>query len=173
MTSSDYPVLGFDPAPGTVATVQSVASDYQQVSAKMGEAHQALTKIGRQEGLWEGKAAEAFAGTVGELPRYLDQAHRSLGGAAKTLTQWSEQLTSLQQRAYPHTATFGMDSRPRRDHDRRRLRHHQFVSRLGADLRSSTRHLRYIRMGTDQWLIWHAQVTTQTPTTRYGRLSGS
>lgn len=96
---SAYPVLGFDPAPGTVTTVESVATEYQHVSTKMGEAHEALSKIGRQDGLWEGKAAEAFAGTVGELPKYLEQAHRSLGDAAKTLSQWSGQLTSLQQKA--------------------------------------------------------------------------
>lgn len=85
--NSEYPVLGFDPAPGTAATVESVATDLQRVSTKMGDAHESLTKIGSQEGLWEGEAAQAFLGTVDELPKYLDQAHRSLGDAARTLTQ--------------------------------------------------------------------------------------
>lgn len=101
---SAYPVLGFDPAPGTVATVESVATDYQHVSTKMGEAHEALTKIGRQDGMWQGQAAQAFAGTIGELPKYLEQAHRSLGDAARTLSGWSGQLTSLQQRARDYEA---------------------------------------------------------------------
>ncbi|RCW45152.1 hypothetical protein DFQ14_103116 [Halopolyspora algeriensis] len=102
--TSEYPALGFDPAPGTVTTVESVATDLQQVATKMGNAHEALAKIGRQDGLWEGKAAEAFLGTVDELPKYLDQAHRSLGGAARTLTQWSGDLSSMQQKARHYEA---------------------------------------------------------------------
>jgi ElaB/YqjD/DUF883 family membrane-anchored ribosome-binding protein len=99
MSAEDYPALGFNPAPGTVATIDSVASDLKRVSEKMGNAHQALTGISRQDGLWAGKAAEAFKGTVDELPKYLDQAHRSLGGAAKTLFQWAQDLSALQQKA--------------------------------------------------------------------------
>ena len=102
--TSEYPVLGFDPAPGTVATVESVATDLQQVSTKMGDAHQALTKIGREDGIWEGQAADAFRRTVGELPKYLEQAHRSLGDAARTLTQWYEHLGSMQQKARSYEA---------------------------------------------------------------------
>ncbi len=95
----EYPALGFDPAPGAVTTVESVAADLQQVATKMGSAHEALAKIGHQDGLWEGEAAEAFLGTVDELPKYLDQAHRSLTGAARTLSQWSYDLSSMQQKA--------------------------------------------------------------------------
>ncbi|WP_438387945.1 putative T7SS-secreted protein [Actinopolyspora saharensis] len=102
--SSEYPALGFDPAPGTVTTVESVAADLQQVATRMGSAHEALSEIGRQQGLWEGKAAEAFQDTVGELPKYLEQAHNSLGGAARTLTQWSHDLSSLQQKARSYEA---------------------------------------------------------------------
>lgn len=97
--NSEYPTLGFDPAPGAVTTVESVADDLQKVATRMGSAHEALAKIGHQDGLWEGQAAEAFLGTVGELPKYLDQAHRSLGGASKTLIEWSHDLSSMQQKA--------------------------------------------------------------------------
>lgn len=100
--TSQYPVLGFDPAPGAVATVESVAADLQHVATKMGNAHEVLATIGREDGLWEGKAAEAFLGTAGGLPKYLDQAHRSLGGAGRTLTQWSQDLSSMQQKARHH-----------------------------------------------------------------------
>ncbi|QGK71595.1 hypothetical protein GIY23_20575 [Allosaccharopolyspora coralli] len=102
--TAEYPALGFDPAPGTVTTVESVAADLQRVATKMGNAHEALGKIGHQDGMWEGKAAEAFLGSVGELPKYLDQAHRSLGGASKTLTQWSHNLSSMQQKAQHYEA---------------------------------------------------------------------
>ncbi|ASU78345.1 hypothetical protein CDG81_08615 [Actinopolyspora erythraea] len=102
--TSEYPALGFDPAPGDASTVESVAEDLQQVATKMGNAREALAEIGDQDGLWEGKAAEAFLGTVGELPKYLDQAHRSLSGASKTLTQWSHDLSSMQQKARSYEA---------------------------------------------------------------------
>lgn len=103
MTGS-YPTLGFDPAPGTVANVESAANNLQRVAQRMGTAHDSLTKIGRDDGLWNGEAADAFRGTVGDLPKYLDQAHRSLGDAAKSLTQWSHDLASLQQKAHNHEA---------------------------------------------------------------------
>ncbi|SFT62586.1 hypothetical protein SAMN04487904_104415 [Actinopolyspora lacussalsi subsp. righensis] len=102
--NSEYPALGFDPAPGTVATVESVATDLGNVATRMGSAHEALSKISSQEGLWQGKAAEAFQDTVGELPKYLQQAHRSLGDASRTLTRWSHDLSSFQQRARDYEA---------------------------------------------------------------------
>ncbi|SDP81187.1 Proteins of 100 residues with WXG [Actinopolyspora xinjiangensis] len=102
--NSEYPALGFDPAPGAVATVESVATDLGNVATRMGSAHEALSKISDQEGMWQGKAAEAFQDTVGELPKYLQQAHRSLGDASRTLTRWSHDLSSLQQRARDYEA---------------------------------------------------------------------
>lgn len=97
--TSEYPALGFDPAPGVVSNVESVATDLQQVAQRMGSAHDALSKIGRSDGLWEGKAADAFRGTVDELPKHLDQAHRSMGHAAQALSRWSQDLGSMQQKA--------------------------------------------------------------------------
>ncbi|ASU80513.1 hypothetical protein CDG81_22055 [Actinopolyspora erythraea] len=102
--NSEYPALGFDPAPGAVATVESVATDLGDVATRMGSAHEALSKISDQEGMWRGKAAEAFQDTVGELPKYLQRAHRSLGDASRTLTRWSHDLSSLQQRARDYEA---------------------------------------------------------------------
>lgn len=97
--TSEYPALGFDPAPGAVSNVESVATDLQQVAQRMGSAHDALSKIGRSDGLWEGEAADAFRGTVDELPKHLDQAHRSMGHAAQALSRWSQDLGSMQQKA--------------------------------------------------------------------------
>jgi len=103
MTDS-YPTLGFDPAPGTVPHVEAAAADLQQVAQRMGSARESLIRIGRDGGLWVGAAADTFRNTVDELPKYLDQAHRSLGDAAKTLTQWSQELGSMQQKARDHEA---------------------------------------------------------------------
>ncbi|MGH3515928.1 MAG: WXG100 family type VII secretion target [Haloechinothrix sp.] len=80
-----YPAPGFDPAPGGVARVVEVATDLDNVARELGEAYTDLTRIGRSGGIWQGDAAEASQGKVGELPDYLDKAHRSLSGAAGTL----------------------------------------------------------------------------------------
>lgn len=97
--TAEYPALGFDPAPGVVSNVESVATNLQQVAQRMGSAHDALSKIGRSDGLWQGEAADAFRGTVDELPKHLDQAHRSMGHAAQAMARWSQDLSSMQQKA--------------------------------------------------------------------------
>lgn len=96
MTRSEYPALGFDPAPGATERVASLATDLGSVASELGAAEQALTSIGRSSGIWQGEAAETFHEKLGELPDYLDKANRSLGDAARTLDQWSADLNSMQ-----------------------------------------------------------------------------
>lgn len=94
-----YPALGFDPAPGVVATVTDVATTLGKVATDIGIAHDDLAKLNRSDGFWEGDGAQAFKGTVGEVPDYLNKAHTSLADASRTLGKWAEDLGTLQQRA--------------------------------------------------------------------------
>ncbi|MGH3771858.1 MAG: putative T7SS-secreted protein [Pseudonocardiaceae bacterium] len=95
----EYPALGFDPAPGATERISSLAADLRSVASELDAAHQTLISIGRGGGVWQGEAAEAFHHRLGELPDYLDKANHSLGDAARTLSQWSADLASMQTRA--------------------------------------------------------------------------
>ncbi|GAA1966884.1 putative T7SS-secreted protein [Amycolatopsis minnesotensis] len=94
-----YPALGFDPAPGVVATVTGVATTLGKVATDIGIAHDDLTKLNRSDGFWEGDGAQAFKGTVGEVPDYLNKAHTSLADASRTLGKWAEDLGTMQRQA--------------------------------------------------------------------------
>jgi hypothetical protein len=97
--SGKYPALGFDPAPGSVGTITTLADNLGTVAKELSEAYHELSTVGRSDGFWRGEAAEAFHGKIGPLPDYLDKANRSLGDAAKVLHEWSSDLTSLQHKA--------------------------------------------------------------------------
>lgn len=99
-----YPVLGFDPAPGATDRVGALAADLESVATELGSARQALMRTGHSGGIWQGDAAEAFRDKLGELPDYLDKTNRSLGDAARTLDQWSADLTSMQTTAARYEA---------------------------------------------------------------------
>ncbi|MGH3685469.1 MAG: putative T7SS-secreted protein [Pseudonocardiaceae bacterium] len=99
-----YPALGFNPAPGATERVGSLAADLGLVATELGAAHQALAGIGRSSGIWQGEAAQAFHDKLGELPDYLDKAHRSLGDATQVLNQWSADLASMQTAAAQYEA---------------------------------------------------------------------
>jgi len=103
-TARRYPALGFDPAPGATERIWSLAVDLRSVAAELDAAHQTLISIGRGGGAWQGEAAEAFHNRLGELPGYLDKAHRSLGDAAAALNQWSADLASMQTTAAQYEA---------------------------------------------------------------------
>ncbi|QWF80383.1 putative T7SS-secreted protein [Amycolatopsis sp. CA-230715] len=97
--SGVYPALGFDPAPGVVGTVTEVATTLGKVATDIGIAHDDLTKLNRSDGFWEGDGAQAFKGTVGEVPDYLNKAHTSLADASRTLGKWAEDLGTMQRQA--------------------------------------------------------------------------
>ena len=94
-----FEALGFDPAPGQLGNVETLGQRFTAVSQALGDAHQALTRIGQTDGIWQGAAAQAFQNTVGELPDYLDKAHRSLGEASRALQLWHTDLASMQHQA--------------------------------------------------------------------------
>ncbi|HEX3647712.1 MAG TPA: hypothetical protein VHV49_04740 [Pseudonocardiaceae bacterium] len=102
MASSDggtYPALGFNPAPGNVGTVGSLASNFLTVSSHLQQARDAMMKAGQAGGFWEGDAASSFHNDLGKLPDYLDKATQSLGEAGKALDGWANDLTSMQSTA--------------------------------------------------------------------------
>ncbi|CAM4202957.1 flagellar export protein FliJ [Kibdelosporangium persicum] len=99
-----YPAIGFNPAPGTVGSVTSVADNMSTVAKELNEAYTSLTSIGRGGSVWEGEAASGFQGKVGELPDYLDKARRSLGDASKVLQDWAADLESMQRTAQDYEA---------------------------------------------------------------------
>jgi uncharacterized protein YoxC len=96
---TDYPALGFDPAPGDPGSVSSLANNFSTVAQHLGSARDALNTVGESHSIWQGDAANNFRGQVGQLPDYLNKANASLGDAAKTLEGWSSDLTTMQAKA--------------------------------------------------------------------------
>ncbi|WP_290055333.1 WXG100 family type VII secretion target [Amycolatopsis solani] len=99
MSTRDFPALGFDPAPGDLDGVTDLASKYRAVSEDLTEADDALRRIVRKQGIWQGEASDAFARRIGPLPQYLEGAARSMGDAGSALEAWARQLGDLQKRA--------------------------------------------------------------------------
>lgn len=97
--SSQYPSIGFDPAPGNADTVGLLATELRTVADKIHNAQESLMRVGHSDGIWRGEAADAFRGEVGELPKYLDDAGTGLQQAAVALGEWGDDLESLQKTA--------------------------------------------------------------------------
>ncbi|MFJ6214583.1 hypothetical protein ACIQGZ_14795 [Streptomyces sp. NPDC092296] len=95
----DFPALGFDPAPGDIGNVDALVTQLNTAAGALDSAHRTLTSLGRSGSAWEGAAAEAFAGKVGELPKNLDDSVQALKTAGTQLDSWSRQLASYQQTA--------------------------------------------------------------------------
>lgn len=99
MSGGTYPSLGFDPARGDVAGVRSVAKQLGDTATYSREAHEVLMSVKNQKDVWQGEAAKAFADGLGELPKYLDDAHTSLRDAGKALSTWGDRLQEHQREA--------------------------------------------------------------------------
>lgn len=99
MTEGKYPSLGFDPARGNVAEVRSVSRQLGDTATYSREAHEVLVSVKNQKDVWQGEAAKAFADSLGELPKYLDDAQESLKIASKALTTWGDRLQDHQREA--------------------------------------------------------------------------
>lgn len=96
---TDFPALGFDPAPGLDDQVTALASTVDKVARQVGDVRGLLDQIGKDNGFWQGEAARNFAQTLGELPPYLDKAQRSNANAARALSGWAGQLRDFRARA--------------------------------------------------------------------------
>ncbi|PWI14426.1 hypothetical protein DI272_09870 [Streptomyces sp. Act143] len=99
MSSDKYPNLGFDPAPGDVESVRDLAKAVGRVIEGSGTAQTELNKMGSSDGVWAGKAADAFTDTFSAVPPYLKKALGSLDTAHRALTSWETQLDGFQTRA--------------------------------------------------------------------------
>ncbi|MFJ5923058.1 hypothetical protein ACIQF6_10665 [Kitasatospora sp. NPDC092948] len=95
-SKADFPTLGFDPAPGSPENVDGLVAKLNRASGAMESAHRTLVAVGQGGSIWEGDAARAFAGKVGELPRYLADSVDAMRQASTQLDGWRNQLVSYQ-----------------------------------------------------------------------------
>ncbi|MEZ0090593.1 hypothetical protein [Streptacidiphilus sp. EB129] len=94
-----FPGLGFDPAPGNLAEVTSLAAALRGARNQLAEADAMVRQAASGGREWSGEAAEAFAHRVGELPRHLDTAQQSFGAVAALLEGWQSQLAGMKTQA--------------------------------------------------------------------------
>lgn len=99
MSDADFPNLGFDPAHGDVPSVRDLAEQLDKTGNYAREAFDVLNSVKENRDVWTGNAAQAFAGTLDELPEYLDKGHESLDKAATALSSWADDLQRHQQKA--------------------------------------------------------------------------
>jgi hypothetical protein len=96
---TDYPHLGFDPAPGNLAVVDDLQMTVTRVASTLSMAHDALQGLGHTQGAWQGLAAQAFTRRVADLPKSLHDASSSMTDAARALDTWSGRLADFRRRA--------------------------------------------------------------------------
>jgi ElaB/YqjD/DUF883 family membrane-anchored ribosome-binding protein len=99
VSDHEFPALGFDPAPGDTGSVDQLVSRLNRAAGALSGAHQLLTSVASGGSAWEGEAAKAFAGKVGELPGYLDDSAQAVKEASSQLGGWSRTLASYQETA--------------------------------------------------------------------------
>src|SRR5690606_17706098 len=93
-----FPALGFDPAPGTLSSAESVAEQVRTTAANIREAADVLGGTGQQN--WQGETATAFHETMsGELTPRVVTAADSFEAAAAALETWASSLVTFQQQA--------------------------------------------------------------------------
>ncbi|MGW6914539.1 putative T7SS-secreted protein [Kitasatospora sp. NPDC054939] len=95
MSDQNWPGLGFCPAPGDPGAIARMYADVDSVARELEELRHALAAVGTAGGGWEGEAAEKFAKRLGELPKYLDQGHRSMAACSLALKTWHTQLAGM------------------------------------------------------------------------------
>ncbi|MQA87500.1 MAG: hypothetical protein GEV03_23470 [Streptosporangiales bacterium] len=95
----EFPALGFDPAPGELGAVDRLQQRFTAVRTALAETQTTLQGVTSSAGSWQGQAADAFHGVVGELPPYLEAAATSMTSAANALAGWHADLAAMQRRA--------------------------------------------------------------------------
>ncbi|MFC1420204.1 hypothetical protein [Streptacidiphilus cavernicola] len=99
MSDDAFPGIGFDPAPGSLDTVASLASSLATAQQELAEALATVRQVASGGEAWQGAAAEGFAQRVGQLPQHLDTAQQSFGEAAEELESWQSQLGGMKNQA--------------------------------------------------------------------------
>ncbi|GAA2258669.1 hypothetical protein GCM10010430_48380 [Kitasatospora cystarginea] len=102
--TAQFPALGFDPAPGSPASVDALVGRLTTAAGALESAQQSLSSLNRAGGSWQGDAAQAFAGKVTELPGLLRDSDDAVRTAARQLQSWRDQLTSYQDTARRYEA---------------------------------------------------------------------
>ncbi|MFJ8045327.1 putative T7SS-secreted protein [Kitasatospora sp. NPDC096147] len=102
--AADFPALGFDPAPGNPGNVDALVTRLNTAANALSSAHQSLSSLTRTGGSWQGDAATAFAGKVGELPAMLRDSDDAIRAASQQLNAWQTQLLSYQSTARKYEA---------------------------------------------------------------------
>jgi len=97
----DFPGIGFDPAPGSVAVLEVLAASLADTSARLREADRLLASAGRRpDGQWAGAAADAFARQASELPARVGRAGTSYGDVGRAVAAYATSLDGLQRAAH-------------------------------------------------------------------------
>ena len=98
MHTRTFPGLGFDPAPGSAADVESVLTRLADVSTVADGSAEGLRRAARA-GAWRGAAATAFRAGTNELAGGLTAASAALREVARAVTAWQARLVANQREA--------------------------------------------------------------------------
>lgn len=85
MTSRDFPSLGFDPAPGDIDAIRTLLATISNVGSEMDQSEADVAAIGQSDGIWVGRAADAYSENLAPIPPFLGDASRSLDRAVRAL----------------------------------------------------------------------------------------
>lgn len=99
--SSSYPHLGFNPAPGVPADVESLEGMVNKAVSSMEESGKLLDQLrSADSGVWVGDAADAFRQHFNDkLVTDLQHAQQSLTEASGTIQNWYKDLVGFKQTA--------------------------------------------------------------------------
>ena len=98
-SAGEFPTLGFNPAPGDVESVHASRESLGKTHRHISEAVESLQAVSKPQGIWEGEAAAAFHGKVGDVGTHLTKLQEPFAEAASAVQSWEDDLTHLQQRA--------------------------------------------------------------------------
>ena len=95
---TDFPALGFDPAPGDAAALAAAAGAWLTLSEQLAQEAQGVAAL--HSGLtWTGRAASACVERLHVVPADLETASSACRSAARALSHYADELTRLQRSA--------------------------------------------------------------------------
>jgi hypothetical protein len=97
MPTYEFPALGFNPAPGDPAAVDSAAQASRQFAERLARDVATLRRM--QASSWVGDAGNAFRDKIKDLPRDLDRSRAAHEATAGALGNYVSALTEAQRRA--------------------------------------------------------------------------
>ena len=94
---SEFPGLGFDPAPGDPGALSAAAAAAKSAAGVFGSG--ATTLSSADSSMWSGEAADGFHSQLARLPKDLAAARDAHATAASALSDYAGELTGQQARA--------------------------------------------------------------------------